>query len=68
MDRGDAFMLGLFSALVIMVITSVGFRSCTTGIEGGQCYPNGTCNEGLTCLHLKGVDNTCAGAPTKAAP
>jgi hypothetical protein len=61
-------MLGLFSALILGILTSIAVRSCSTGIEGGQCYPNGTCNEGLTCLHLKGVDNTCAGASTKATP
>ena len=48
---------GRFPARILACLVSmvVGLSSCVPseppeGIERHACYPNGTCNDGLTCL------------------
>ena len=44
-------------ALTVLVVLGACGRACTgEGDEGGPCFPNDTCNDGLTCLSELCVD------------
>lgn len=67
-----AFILGgmlgvLFGACSMLETVPLGAR----GHEGQECYPNNTCNRGLTCYELGYVEGEtelmCYGAVTPAA-
>jgi len=51
--------------LCIFCVAHMGCASVSSsgseGAEGGPCYPNGTCDSGLTCLSNTCVTNTGAG-------
>ena len=51
-------------AAAALVLALVGVASCSSspdqGTEGGACFPNGTCNAGLTCLSNLCVKETPA--------
>jgi len=53
------FRLGFLVALLAAAACS----KRATGSENGECYANGTCNDGLTCL-----SNTCVSASGDAGP
>src|SRR5262245_11000586 len=38
------------SGLVLTLLVSAGCSRKATGSEQGECYSNGTCNAGLSCL------------------
>lgn len=42
----------ILEALLAVVILGCGDSSIPDGSLGGHCYPNGTCNQGLTCYSL----------------
>jgi pimeloyl-ACP methyl ester carboxylesterase len=51
-EQGDDMRCGLLSMVAALAACSGAGRA--PGSEEGRCYPNATCNEGLTCL-----SNTC---------
>lgn len=60
----------LYAVLGALLLVGCGDDSGpATGTEGGPCYPNGTCNEGLVCLSDLCVDpgTPDAGVPNDAA-
>jgi len=46
----------VFAGSLALVRCSDSSESPAAGTEGGECYPNGTCNSGLTCLSGLCVD------------
>lgn len=44
---GVLFVALLFTLATVGVVTML--QDCRTGGAGGPCYPNGTCDDGLTC-------------------
>src|SRR5258708_33314463 len=67
MDAAGRCLVMTICAGALLACGGGGDNAAVAGGEGSQCYPNGTCNPGLTCLSTFCVRAVLDGGATKDA-
>lgn len=69
MQRASRLKIGLVSGVLVGLTVGCGEEDATPkmGVEGGSCYGNGTCDDGLACYSDKCVNPDAPGPSTPAA-